>query len=532
MNPIIISSDASLTIQQEGSCTFDIRLPHGSPSGFSLNTAPTSSFLFSGNGNTLPLLGFVRVSQQSGNVLIVNPDGLYVGYPSFTETLLSVIDTPTINLSTSGMSSHTLKADAKISASAGNALIVKTDGMYVPVSSQGGSYTDAQARNAISVILPLTYNSITGVLGINKASATLAGHLSSADWNIFNSKEPAVPLGTTAQYYRGDKTWQLLSTTVVPEGSNQYFTGARARAVLGATAPIYYNPITGVISTVTASGSQDGYLSSSDWTIFNSKVTDGLDLASVNAIGVYKDKNSSNVLEFRGVRGRTGITTSLVGDDIVLDAIGSIPVANAGGDKGITLPTSSVTMTGSATTPSGTITSTTWLLMSGPSGSLITDASSLTTTVTQLTEGTYIFRLLAVNSFGLVNTDDVAVAVSGGSIPLDTVFIGVKSTGTTPTQSEILAAVSSSQNGALNVTADWISQSAAAPVFCFFAIPDNGAAYEKNKWYVDTINNGHIGDPSDLFGALAVVNVSGTNYSVGITNYATQFTAICSLQKV
>lgn len=36
--------------------------------------------------------------------------------------------------------------------------------------------------------------------------------------------------GTTAQYLRGDKTWQTLNTTVVAEGSNLYFTNARVQS--------------------------------------------------------------------------------------------------------------------------------------------------------------------------------------------------------------------------------------------------------------------------------------------------------------
>lgn len=39
------------------------------------------------------------------------------------------------------------------------------------------------------------------------------------------------------------------TTSVIPEGSNFYFTTARARNSLSATAPIMYDPVTGVISS-------------------------------------------------------------------------------------------------------------------------------------------------------------------------------------------------------------------------------------------------------------------------------------------
>jgi hypothetical protein len=46
------------------------------------------------------------------------------------------------------------------------------------------------------------------------------------------AKEPTVTAGTSAQYWRGDKTWQTLNTTAVPEGTNLYFLDSRVRAAL------------------------------------------------------------------------------------------------------------------------------------------------------------------------------------------------------------------------------------------------------------------------------------------------------------
>ena len=146
-------------------------------------------------------------------------------------------------------------------------------------------YTDGRSRSAISLTTSgtsgaATYNSTTGVLNIPNyadtdtgitslngltaltqtfavgtsgtdfgissststhtfnlptASATNRGALSSADWTTFNNKqnalgytpEPAITAGTTAQYWRGDKTWQTLNTSVVPEGTNLYYTTGR-----------------------------------------------------------------------------------------------------------------------------------------------------------------------------------------------------------------------------------------------------------------------------------------------------------------
>ena len=121
----------------------------------------------------------------------------------------------------------------------------------------------------------------TATLNIPTASASNRGVLSAADWSTFNSKEPAITAGTTSQYYRGDKTFQTLDTSVVPENGNLYYTAARfntafgakttdnlaegvtnvyytdarARASLSATNGITYNSSTGAISDqLTASG--------------------------------------------------------------------------------------------------------------------------------------------------------------------------------------------------------------------------------------------------------------------------------------
>ena len=74
----------------------------------------------------------------------------------------------------------------------------------------------------------------SGVL--NKArlpvsSGSTDGILNAADFVRFNAKEDALPSGGTASHFlRGDKVWVVLNTSAVAEGTNLYFTNARARA--------------------------------------------------------------------------------------------------------------------------------------------------------------------------------------------------------------------------------------------------------------------------------------------------------------
>jgi hypothetical protein len=115
----------------------------------------------------------------------------------------------------------------------------------------------------------------THTFNLPVASATNTGKLSSTDWSTFNDKQPFITAGTTLEYFRGDKTFQTLNTTVVPEGTNLYFLDSRARTAVSASAPLSYNSTTGVFGITQAGASSDGYLSSTDWNTFNNKQASG-----------------------------------------------------------------------------------------------------------------------------------------------------------------------------------------------------------------------------------------------------------------
>jgi hypothetical protein len=54
--------------------------------------------------------------------------------------------------------------------------------------------------------------------------------------------------------------------------TNKWFTDTRARAALSASSPLAYNSGTGVFSIPAATSSQNGYLTSTDWSTFNGKL--------------------------------------------------------------------------------------------------------------------------------------------------------------------------------------------------------------------------------------------------------------------
>lgn len=85
------------------------------------------------------------------------------------------------------------------------------------------------------------------------------------------------------------------------------------------------------------------------------------------------------------------------------------PIANAGVDFSIVLLNTEMTLQGQATDPDiGNTLSTTWTKIAGPSCNIVSP-QSLTTNVSNLLEGVYMFELLVIDNQGLTSRDTVSV---------------------------------------------------------------------------------------------------------------------------
>ena len=94
------------------------------------------------------------------------------------------------------------------------------------------------------------------------------------------------------------------------------------------------------------------------------------------------------------------------------------PVANAGADINITLPVSTATLNGSASTdPDGTISTYAWSEISGPAQFTIASAGTATTAVSNLVAGVYSFRLQVTDNSGAVSADTIMVTVNAAIPP-------------------------------------------------------------------------------------------------------------------
>ncbi|GAA0894018.1 hypothetical protein GCM10009122_36980 [Fulvivirga kasyanovii] len=134
------------------------------------------------------------------------------------------------------------------------------------------------------------------------------------------------------------------------------------------------------------------------------------------------------------------------------------PTANAGPDQSITLPTNSITLSGSGSDPDGTIVSYAWTRISGPSATLVNN-NTATLTANNLLEGIYTFRLTVTDNSGNTASDNVTVTVNPAAVNVaPTVNAGADITLTLPTNSTNITGTASDTDGSI-VTYAWTQQS-------------------------------------------------------------------------
>jgi alpha-tubulin suppressor-like RCC1 family protein len=161
----------------------------------------------------------------------------------------------------------------------------------------------------------------------------------------------------------------------------------------------------------------DGTIASSKWTKVSGPTTFsilnlGSLLTSVTGLvaGVYDFELA--VTDNQGAVGRDTVRITV---NALL--INNPPTANAGNDQTITLPVSSVTLTGVASDPEGKVASTAWSKVSGPASFSIASPAQLSTAVNNLTAGQYGFEFKVTDDKGLVARDTVYVTVVAASAP-------------------------------------------------------------------------------------------------------------------
>ncbi len=139
------------------------------------------------------------------------------------------------------------------------------------------------------------------------------------------------------------------------------------------------------------------------------------------------------------------------------------PSVNAGGAQTITLPNSTVNLSGTALGNGGaTISSTSWTELSGPNTASV-NSSGLSASVTGLIEGTYVFQLTATDNHGLSGGSNVTVVVNAAAKQPPTVNAGTAQTITLPVNTVTLTGTATGNAGASISSTSWTQTSGPNP---------------------------------------------------------------------
>ncbi|MBC6999607.1 PKD domain-containing protein [Cytophaga sp. FL35] len=111
------------------------------------------------------------------------------------------------------------------------------------------------------------------------------------------------------------------------------------------------------------------------------------------------------------------------------------PIADAGQDQTVVLPSNSITLNGSGTDPNGgSITGYQWTQVSGPTTATLVGETTADLTASDLVLGSYVFRLTVIDDENETGFDEVTVMVSseGGNMPPVAVAEAAPLTGVAP----------------------------------------------------------------------------------------------------
>ena len=193
-------------------------------------------------------------------------------------------------------------------------------------------------------------------------------------------------------------------------------------------------------------------------TITNANIVPSTNPASTMGTYFVDPTTGTNIFQWMLRQGDTTLVTS----GSTIPSV-PLPTVSAGSTQSVQLPASSVTLTGTASAASGhSLTSTVWTKTSGPASYVITTAGSLSTTVTGLAAGTYVFTLTATDDAGQTNTSTVTITVLALQPP--TVNAGSTLAITLPVSLVNLSGTATGNGGATISTTKWTSSGPNTPL--------------------------------------------------------------------
>lgn len=286
-----------------------------------LSSLGSSQYVKSGTGSGFTSVASIPVSDISG-ISATAP----MSYSAGTIALLY----SATNLRNNGGSLDTIQDIATASSPTFTGLNLSSTGINTPlnmynhqVGNTGPVISCQKTRNFLSANIGDTIIEINGIATIgvgsytgfriqsliaNTGSPTVTTTLSNlgagtlTDLIQFSGANLVFPSQTASRFLRTDSSKNLISTAIstsdVPEGSNLYFTNARARSALSGSSNISYNSTTGVIDTVQG-------IQSSSSPQFQSLYLDATATAGNSLIQLQNSASAGNNLMFY-VKNRVG----------------------------------------------------------------------------------------------------------------------------------------------------------------------------------------------------------------------------------
>lgn len=286
----------------------------------------------------------------------------------------------------------------------------------------------ANAGNNITITLPTNSTALNGT-GTD-ADGTVASYAWSwvsgpAAYTIVNGNNATATVNGLAQgVYTfkltvtdndGATAIDLVTVTVNAAPPPNQLPIARAGSNITITLPTNTTVLDG-----NGSYDPDGTISTYAWALVSGPAT--YTLANANAAATVLNNLVQGVYTFRLTvtdnRGGTGIDDVIVTVNPAPLPPNQLPVANAGNDIVMTLPTNSTTLNGSASTDADGIISTySWVRISGPANYTFANGNAATTALSNLVQGIYVFRLTVTDNRGGTDTDDITVTVNPAPLP-------------------------------------------------------------------------------------------------------------------
>ena len=257
-------------------------------SGTSIKTINSSSILGSGNISLEPTISLGTTSQYwRGDKTWQTLNSATIGLGNVENTALSTWGGSSnlyiLGTITSGVWHGTPIGDSYISSAA-------------TWNAKQNALTLGNLTESTSSVLTITggTGAIIGSglsLQVKQATTSQSGYLSNTDWNTFNGKQSTITLTTTGS--SGSSTFTA-NTLNIPTYTLSGLGGI-SLTNLSASTPLSYNNTTGVFTIQQATTSQGGYLTSTDWNTFNSKGSGTVTSVSALTLGTAGTDVSSSV---------------------------------------------------------------------------------------------------------------------------------------------------------------------------------------------------------------------------------------------